>query len=341
MPNWSLAGTYTRSVIYEGDANNNAAIDQGGRDEQDVVAAASPEITTTPNPTETPLGGRLQDVADLTGGFDLTGSITFNLYAPGVDPTVGPAAFTETVTVNGAGMYSTAVGFVANMTGVWHWVATYSGDGNNNLASTDPLDEPVTIPAAADLTLTKMADMSQVVIGEPFTYVLTVHNLGPDVAIGAAVNDPFPSGIALVGPFLPSQGAFDPVAGVWSIGTLFPGASATLLVGAQVEILGPVTNSATVHADQSDPDQSNNTGSAVVTGMRPANMVSKLFFFDSFDPPAVDPGRVAPTAGVSGVTPPLPLRPLPPRSMACSPHWATGARSGRRGRHLPARPRPC
>jgi hypothetical protein len=105
-----------------------------------TVSAASPTLTTTPNPSMAHLGVTLQDVADLAGGFDPTGSITFRLYAPGVDPTVGPAAHTETVAVNGNGAYDTTVGFASPVTGTWHWVATYNGDPNNTPASNNPLD---------------------------------------------------------------------------------------------------------------------------------------------------------------------------------------------------------
>ena len=91
----------------------------------------------------------MQDSADLTGGYHPTGTITFRLYAPGVDPAVGPATYTETVTgVNGNGVYDTTVGFASNATGVWHWVATYGGDTNNGTVSSGSLDEPVAVPAA-------------------------------------------------------------------------------------------------------------------------------------------------------------------------------------------------
>jgi hypothetical protein len=42
-------------------------------------------------------GGTPQDVAALAGGFNPTGTITLRLYALGVNPTVGPAAYVETV----------------------------------------------------------------------------------------------------------------------------------------------------------------------------------------------------------------------------------------------------
>src|SRR5262249_20315925 len=154
---------------------------------QTVVTKATPTITTTPNPTTVMLGGTLQDAADLTGGFDPTGSITFRLYAPGVDPTVGPVAYTETVTGgNGDGRYRTSVGFVANATGVWPWVATYNGDANNNAASSGPLDEPVTIPEQADLALAKTVNPAQVNLGSAAVFTLVVHNNGPDAATGVA-----------------------------------------------------------------------------------------------------------------------------------------------------------
>ena len=43
----TVVGTYTWSVKYAGDANNNPATDQGGTAEQTVVSKASPTIMTT------------------------------------------------------------------------------------------------------------------------------------------------------------------------------------------------------------------------------------------------------------------------------------------------------
>jgi uncharacterized repeat protein (TIGR01451 family) len=232
------------------------------------------------------------------GSYHGTGSITFRLYAPGVSPITGPAAYTEVVsTVNGDGTYHTTTGFVSNATGTWHWLATYTGDPNNHGAASGLLDEPVTIGAEADLAMSKVATPSQPILGQNVTYTLTVHNQGPDAATNVVVTDQFPSGVALVGPISLSQGVFNPATGVWSVGILPDGGSAILTVTGKVQVLGPITNTATAQADELDPDVADNSASVTVTGMRPPNMVSKLFFIDSFDPPAGDPAAALFTAG--------------------------------------------
>jgi uncharacterized repeat protein (TIGR01451 family) len=185
-----------------------------------TVAAASPAVTTTPNPTTATPGTTLQDSAELAGGFGPTGSITFTLYAPGVDPTVGPAAYTEAVAVDGDGTYHTAVGFVANAAGTWHWVAAYSGDPNNFPASGGPRDEPVTVaPPAADLAIAKTVDNPMPSLGDLMTFSFVLHNSGPDPATDVVVSDPFPPGLDFVAVASIDQGAYDPATGLWRVGT--------------------------------------------------------------------------------------------------------------------------
>ena len=93
---------------------------------------ASPTITTTASPAVVVgSGAELTDSATLAGGFNPTGTITFTLY----DPSSTTVVDTETVTVNGNGTYSTPTGFTlptGTVTGTYQWVASYSGDANNN-----------------------------------------------------------------------------------------------------------------------------------------------------------------------------------------------------------------
>jgi uncharacterized repeat protein (TIGR01451 family) len=292
-----VAGTYTWTVTYAGDDNNNSFTEEGNatNEEQTVVSPASPTVVTTASPTTAAPGTTLQDSAVLTGGYFPTGDLVFSLYAPGLDPTVDLPTYTETVPVNGNGTYHTNVGFVANATGTWHWVVTYDGDPNNNTVDSGPLDEPVTIqpppPETADVSVTKQANQSNPVFGTPVTYTLFAHNNGPNTATDVVATDVLPAGIVFVSATA-TQGSFDPGSGHWSVGTLANGASATLQITGLVAAIGPITNTSTVTADEFDPNLSNNTSTATIDGMFAAGQISKRLFLSSNDTP-LNPAMLA------------------------------------------------
>jgi hypothetical protein len=52
---------------------------------------------------------------------------------------------TETVTVSGNGTYSTPTGYLPAVVGTYQWVATYSGDSNNNTVTSPMGSEPVVV----------------------------------------------------------------------------------------------------------------------------------------------------------------------------------------------------
>jgi integrase len=94
-------------------------------------------------------------------------------------------------------------------------------------------------------------------------------------------------------PLTPSQGTFDPATGIWNVGTLTVGATAMLTVTAQVDVLGPIINTAHAGAIEIDPDLSNNDSTAPLTGLMPPPDISKRFFLsggattDVIDVPAL------------------------------------------------------
>jgi uncharacterized repeat protein (TIGR01451 family) len=137
---------------------------------------------------------------------------------------------------------------------------------------------PTLFIAQADLVLVKQVSPTQQLLGFNVTYTFILHNTGPDPATNVVVTDPFPAGLTIVGPNTPSQGTFDPATGIWDVGTLPSGATATLTVTARILVLGSLTNTASATGDQFDPALSNNTDAAGVTGMRPPGLVSKRFF---------------------------------------------------------------
>ena len=74
----------------------------------------------------------MNDSATLAGGFNETGTLSFDLYGPdGVT-----VVHTEIVSVSGNGTYNTPTGYTlpttGTVTGTYQWVVTYSGDANNN-----------------------------------------------------------------------------------------------------------------------------------------------------------------------------------------------------------------
>jgi hypothetical protein len=135
---FSAAGTYSFQAVYSGDANNNGAT-SACTDEQLVVNKLQPNAATAQNLIP-------NDNFTLSGGFNPTGSITFNLYDPSDATCSGTPALTQTVTVNGNGTYSTTnTTFIANTEGTWRWASSYTGDGNNQPATSSCGTERFTI----------------------------------------------------------------------------------------------------------------------------------------------------------------------------------------------------
>jgi len=148
----TTAGTFRWVATYNGDANNAAAGPTACLDpaEAVVVTPRSPTIITNAS-ADVPAGGTIRDTATLSGGLAPTGTITFNLYGPGNNTCTGTPAFTATVPVDaGNGNYDSPF-FTANQTGVYRWVASYSGDANNNpagpTACLDPAEDVSVTPA--------------------------------------------------------------------------------------------------------------------------------------------------------------------------------------------------
>ncbi|MFN8051380.1 MAG: SdrD B-like domain-containing protein [Acidimicrobiales bacterium] len=107
--------------------------------------------------------------------------------------------------------------------------------------------------ASSDLSLTKSITTPAAHVGDDAVFRLTVSNAGPNGATGVKVTDLLPAGAVYVSSS-PSAGSYVSSTGVWSVGTLANGASATLDITATI-VSPSVTNSAEVTASKSiDPD---------------------------------------------------------------------------------------
>ncbi|WP_206412552.1 NEW3 domain-containing protein, partial [Lysobacter enzymogenes] len=74
--------------------------------------------------------------------------------------------------------------------------------------------------------MTKTASSATPTVGTNVTFTVTVTNNGPSAAAGVNVNDQLPSGYTFVSAN-PSTGTYTAGTGVWAVGNLANGASAT------------------------------------------------------------------------------------------------------------------
>jgi uncharacterized repeat protein (TIGR01451 family)/fimbrial isopeptide formation D2 family protein len=129
-------------------------------------------------------------------------------------------------------------------------------------------DDKTVTPLQADLAVIKVVDNPNPNVGDTITFTVEVDNFGPDAATQVVVNDILPAGLTFVSAS-PSTGAY--AGGVWTVGAVAAGGSATLTVTATVDapaspgIPQPVTNTASVSGREYDPDPSNNTDSVTET----------------------------------------------------------------------------
>jgi len=137
-------GDYWYRASYSGDTNNNGAISDCSS-EPASITMATPGITTSASAGGV-VGVTLNDMAFLSGGYNPTGAVTFNLFPPG-DPTcTGTPAYTDS---EASAPYATSPGYDSDAVGTWHWTAAYSGDANNAAASSGCAAEAVTVTAAS------------------------------------------------------------------------------------------------------------------------------------------------------------------------------------------------
>jgi len=117
----------------------------------------------------------------------------------------------------------------------------------------------------ADLSITKTVDNATPSAGQIVNFTVTVTNNGPADATGIAVTDNQPSGLTF-GAAIASQGSF--ASGVWTVGNIVAGSSATLMIPATVtNAASPITNTASITAaDQFDPNPMNNSASVTLNG---------------------------------------------------------------------------
>ncbi|HUP84576.1 MAG TPA: Ig-like domain-containing protein [Acidimicrobiales bacterium] len=156
------------------------------------------------------------------------------------------------------------------------WVVTsdqFDPDSTpGNLAVEDDLASVVATPREADLSVTALAGATTVPVGGQTTFTFSVTNGGPSTATGVSLAVPIPTGATFVSST--SAGSFDPTTGIWSVGSLASGTTATLTVTATIITPGAVTASAEVlTVDQHDPDSTPANGDPAEDDLATASVV--------------------------------------------------------------------
>ncbi|SDE61044.1 DUF11 domain-containing protein [Auraticoccus monumenti] len=145
---------------------------------------------------------------------------------------------------------------------------TNSATVGSATAETDPADDTATttdpVGRVSDLQLSKTVDTENARQGDVVTWTVVVSNDGPSDADAVVVEDDWPEGAQLLDAEA-DQGEFDPGTGLWSVGGLTVGASATLTLEARLTGTGEVVNTASVTSASVDLDPSGDVASASVS----------------------------------------------------------------------------
>ena len=129
---------------------------------------------------------------------------------------------------------------------------THDPDESNNEDNSSVFIEP-----EADLEIIKIVSNSSVHKGDKVTWTLIVTNHGPDAALNTVVTDKLPRGLVYISDN--SNGAYDPNTGIWKVGNLASGKSATIKIVSLVATTNKnITNVAMVDSDTYDPNKTNN-----------------------------------------------------------------------------------
>ena len=147
--------------------------------------------------------------------------------------------------------------------------------------------------------------------GDSSTYTLVVTNQGPDTATGVTVVNPLPSSVVLLSA-TSSQGTATTVGGMvmGNLGTLSNGGRAQMTIVVKTLFAGPITDRATVAANERDSDSANNAASATATVLNSTNGAATVAIVRNFDDPEItqlqgylaEMGLISQTFDQSGLT---------------------------------------
>ena len=131
---------------------------------------------------------------------------------------------------------------------------------NNNATSDNVTAHPI-VDLEINKTYETASSTNVVNIGEVITYTVSVHNYGPSDATQVVVNEKLSDLVSAVS-IEATSGYYDPAMGIWNIGTLAKGETATLTIRVKVISNGTIENVVSVTSLENDTDPYNNNASS-------------------------------------------------------------------------------
>jgi uncharacterized repeat protein (TIGR01451 family) len=175
---FNKAGTYYWQASFSGDDDNNATTSPC-TSEVVTVNKATPTLTTTASGPVT-VGSAIHDTAHLGGGFNLTGTVTFDVYNSTCSTKLnGSPIGAMPATVGGPGDYVSA-DFTPTSAGTYRWVAHYSGDVNNNSLDTNcdqtGANGETSVVNPAHPSIATQLSSSSITVGDTINDTATISN---------------------------------------------------------------------------------------------------------------------------------------------------------------------
>lgn len=224
---------YSQNIIYTVKVVNNGSDDATGLQITDLLPSGIQYISDTSGGLYNYLTG-IWNVGDLASGESKTLNITGNVTKTGI-------------IVNAAQKTS---------------VTEYDMDSNDDSSSTS-----ITVPAAADIKVKKTVDNTVPKYLQNVKFTINVTNNGPNIASGVKITDIMPEGIQIVSSST-NQGNYS--SGIWNMGTLANGTTATLTVIGKITASSTELTCTAVKTAQNEYDQNTGNDASSVTLTVPA-----------------------------------------------------------------------
>ncbi|MEP7284391.1 MAG: hypothetical protein ABI947_01325 [Chloroflexota bacterium] len=187
-------------------------------------------------------------------------------YSQGSNYNVGTGVWTVGSLVNGGSATLNLIEIVNSGTGgttITDSASVTASNQTDTNAGNNSASAPITV-AGADLAVAMSASNPNPAQGSTFFYQITVTNNGPTATTNVQITDPLPTGLSFLGN-TQTQGGYNTINGLWTVGNLAAGASATLNLTVSVNsgtLGGTIVNTASAsYFALPDPNSGNNSAS--------------------------------------------------------------------------------